>query len=380
MVKISVVIPVYNAENFLYESLSSVLNQTLGDIELICVNDGSKDRSLRILEKFAKEDNRIKIIDQENAGCGAARNRALDEATGDYIYFFDPDDYILPDAFEKLYVTAINTDSDIVLFKIAKFRDGEPIDYTRPGFDLENDLGTDFDFENSSFKVQDVKRHVLNSSFAPWTKLYKREFLDGYDDFRFPINIPFDDVPFHVKSMLRSSKIGFVPEYLYHYRLSNPNSVNNTSTNAIFIMDIIDIVENFLKENGYWEDYIKEFYLFKVDQIFYYILSANLEDYYQRARKELFKAREDMANDNLPDDILYQWHLKFYDFIYSSKTLEEYKLNVEIENIKNENRKLKENNERINNQKKKLQKQNEELLNSKSWRLTKPLRKLRNKF
>ena len=377
MVKISVVIPVYNAENFLYESLSSVLNQTLGDIELICVNDGSKDRSLRILEKFAKEDNRIKIIDQENAGCGAARNRALDEVTGDYIYFFDPDDYILPDAFAKLYDNAINNDSDIVLFKIAKFRDGEPIDYSRPGFDFENDFEKDVDFENFSFNIHEAKRHVLNSSFAPWTKLYKREFLDSYDDFRFPTDIPFDDVPFHVKSMLRASRISYVPDYLYHYRLSNPNSVNNTSTNAIFIMDIIGIVEKFLKDNDYWDDFINEFYLFKVDQIFYYILSANLEEYYQRARKELIKVGEDMEEYNLSDDILYAWHFKYYEFIYASNTLEEYKLNVEIENIKNENKKLKKDNKKLNNQKKKLQRQNKELFNSKSWKITKPLRKLK---
>ena len=82
MVKISVIIPVYNAEEFLDEAINSVLNQTLSDIELVCVNDGSKDNSLAMLKDFAKKDERIKLIDQENAGCGAARNRALEDATG----------------------------------------------------------------------------------------------------------------------------------------------------------------------------------------------------------------------------------------------------------------------------------------------------------
>ena len=99
MVKISVVIPVYNVAEFLEEAISSLLNQTFEDFELICVNDGSKDNSLDILNDFAKKDSRVVVIDKENGGCGSARNRALDEAKGEYIYFFDPDDYILPDAF-----------------------------------------------------------------------------------------------------------------------------------------------------------------------------------------------------------------------------------------------------------------------------------------
>ena len=112
MVKISVVIPVYNVAEFLEEAISSLLNQTFEDFELICVNDGSKDNSLDILNDFAKKDSRVVVIDKENGGCGSARNRALDEAKGEYIYFFDPDDYILPDAFERLYENIVNNDSD----------------------------------------------------------------------------------------------------------------------------------------------------------------------------------------------------------------------------------------------------------------------------
>ncbi len=378
MAKISVVIPVYNAEEFLNDSLSSVLNQTFDDIELICVNDGSKDNSLNILKKFAEEDERIKIIDQENAGCGAARNRALDEVSGDYIYFFDPDDYILPDAFERLYNNAKNNQSDIVLFKVAKFRDGEPIDYSQPGFEFEKDFPSDVNFEELSFNYKDVKRHVLNSAFAPWTKLYKSEFINSYDDFRFPVNLPFDDVPFHVKSMLRASRISFVPDYLYHYRLSNPNSVNNTSTNAIFIMDIIDMVEDFLKENNFFDEFIKEFYLFKVNQIFYYIQTANLEEYYQRARTELLKVREDMASHNLDDDILAKWHLEYFEFIYASNTLEEYKLNLKVNQLKKQNKKLKKQNKMLKKECNDLKKLNKEISGSKSWKITKPLRNIGN--
>ena len=134
MTKVSVIIPVYNAAEYLEESIGSVLNQTLEDIELICVNDGSKDNSLEMLNDFAKKDHRVKVIDKPNGGCGSARNKALDNATGEFIYFFDPDDYILENCFEELYNNAINNDTDLVMFKIARFRDGEPINYNIPGF------------------------------------------------------------------------------------------------------------------------------------------------------------------------------------------------------------------------------------------------------
>ena len=112
MVKISVILPIYNIANFLEESLKSVLNQTLKDIEVICINDGSTDNSLEILNKFAKKDNRIKIIDKKNEGTGVTRNIGLNEASGDYIYFFDPDDYIVENTLYELYENITLNNSD----------------------------------------------------------------------------------------------------------------------------------------------------------------------------------------------------------------------------------------------------------------------------
>ena len=357
MVKISVVIPVYNAEEFLLESMNSLLNQTFEDFELICVNDGSKDNSLNILNDFAKKDNRVKVFNQENAGCGAARNKALNEAKGDYIYFFDPDDYILSDAFEKLYENAINTQSDIVLFKIAKFRDGESVDYSSPGFNFDDEFPESFDFNNKSFQYKDVKRHVLNSSFAPWTKLYKKEFLDSYDDFRFPTGLAFDDVPFHVMAMLRASKISFIPDYLYHYRLSNPNSVNNTSSNGIYIMDIVDIVEDFLKQNNYYNEFYNEFYKFKIEQILYYLISSNSQDYYEKAKTELLKVKQEyFENPEHEEGFIKKYMLNKYNAVIESDTFTECKLSFEILELKRKNKRLKKENKKLKKQLKKMKK------------------------
>lgn len=321
MVKISVVIPVYNVEEYLEDSISSLLNQTFEDFELICVNDGSKDNSLDILKKFAKLDSRVVVINKENGGCGSARNRGLDEAKGDYIYFFDPDDYILPNAFEELYNNVTNNKSDFVMFKVAFFMEGEPIDYSNPLFDLD-EIFKDIDFNNFTFTYKDVKQHVLNSGFAPWTKLYRADFLNKYPDFRFDLGLAFDDVPFHVKSMLRARKISFAPNYYYHYRYANPNSVNNTSSNGIDLMKIIDIVEDFIKKENYFDELKNEFFCFKISHISAYMISSNSEEYFKLAKQKLLELNENDLKE-IPNDLLKKYYL-----IVGSNSFKEYKFKL----------------------------------------------------
>ena len=279
-----------------------------------------------MLENFSKIDNRIKIIDQENQGCGAARNKALDNATGDYIYFFDPDDYLVPDALEKLYENAISNNSDFVIFKIASFRDGEPINYDEPGFEFEK-IFNDVDFNNFTFNYRAIKRHVLLSSFAPWTKFYKKEFLDKYDDFRFHINVAFDDVPFHVQSMLRAKRISYVPEFFYHYRLSNPNSVNNTASNAPDIFKIVDYVENFLKNENFFDEFREDFIIFKITQLSMYISSSRSEDYFKMVKSSINEMNF-LDSDAYVSVIKRNNALRRYNAIINSNSIREYELNL----------------------------------------------------
>ena len=375
--KISVIIPVYNAEQYLEEAINSLLNQTLADFELICVNDGSKDNSLKMLQEYAKDDSRFKIIDQPNAGCGASRNRALKEACGEYIYFFDPDDFISEEAFEKLYNNAVNNKSDLVIFKIARFKEGYDIDYSNPGFNLES-VFKNKNFNNFTFNYKDVKRFVLNRSFAPWTKLYKKEFLDKYYDIRFPINLAYDDVPFHIQSMLRAEKISFIPEFFYFYRF-NPNSIINTASNGMDIFTIVDIVKEFLIKNKFYDEFIEEFKFFKIAQILNYIISTDSEEYFQLAKSEFSKIHLDKNN------ILLKATLSRYNLVLKSNSLKEYvdnehslkieELSSNIKSFERSNEKLIKENKKLEKELEKSKKIHDSISSSRSWKITKKFRK-----
>lgn len=358
MVQISVLIPVYNASEYLSDSISSILNQSFKDIELICVNDGSKDNSLSLLNDFAANDSRVKVIDKENGGCGSARNRALEEAKGEYVYFFDPDDIVEENALELAYASAIKNNSDLVIFK-ANIFDSNGISNKEVFFYYDKTINEN-KFDNLSF--EDIKQYVLKGGYAPWSKLYKKELLDSYDDFKFDLGIAFDDVPFHVKSMIRAKKISFVNEYLYHYRVDNVNSVNSTASNGFDIFKIINIVEDILRKENCFEVLKKEFYFFNVVHILLYILNTNSAKYYGLAREKFLKIDKKYIEDN-PDIS------RRYDLVISYENYDDFKipyellltindknskinlLKKEVSSLKKKNKKLKEENKLLSKSK-----------------------------
>lgn len=121
---VSIIVPIYNVEQYLKECLDSLVNQTLQDIEIICVNDGSPDNSADIVRKYMQADSRIKLIEQENRGLSGARNAGLKVAKGEYVYFMDSDDWLEHDAMEMCYQVAIRDNVDVVLFDALSFKDG----------------------------------------------------------------------------------------------------------------------------------------------------------------------------------------------------------------------------------------------------------------
>ena len=209
-IKISVILPVYNVEKYLAECLDSIINQTLKEIEIICVNDGSTDNSLAILKEYASKDKRIKIIDISNRGCGYARKIALKEVKGEYVLLCDSDDkYSSNESFVEMYEKIVTSRADLLLFDYYFITDKEEyIKYPVP----EKEIFNYKDFDNFYFVP-----------VAPWMKLYKKSFLDKYQDWYFPEeNVKSGDTPLHFQVIIRADSISYLNKPLYvHYKRKN---------------------------------------------------------------------------------------------------------------------------------------------------------------
>ena len=219
MVKISIVIPVYNAEKYLRQCLDSLIGQTLKNIEIICVNDGSKDNSLEILREYKNKDSRIVIIDQINQGVSVARNNALKIAKGEYIGFVDSDDWVDADFFEKLYYSAIKNDCDIAVGGIAwNFTSGE-LDF----IDLKFKKSKIFNKTPDKYKITRVAKAAYM-----WNKIYKKELFEKLK-LEFEPGICYEDMMFSHIILHESEKLVTVPNTFYHYR-ANPLSLVHNDT------------------------------------------------------------------------------------------------------------------------------------------------------
>ena len=206
--KVSVIIPVYNVEQYLRECLDSVVNQTFCDIEIICIDDGSTDSSGTILDEYASKDSRFVTLRQANAGQAAARNKALGIASGEYVLFVDSDDRINLDLIEKTYSVAVSSGSELVMFYM--FSTDSEASKANISFSIPN---SDDDFLNK-----------LELAFfqcpGPCKWLWKKCLIDRIN-LRFHEGIKFEDVPFVLKGTLHSNYIHVFPEALYFYRLNN---------------------------------------------------------------------------------------------------------------------------------------------------------------
>lgn len=214
MTKLSIIVPVYNVEKYLPKCLESLIKQTLKDIEIICVNDGSMDNSLAILKEFASKDSRIRIIDNQHQGVAKTRNTGIEQSTGEYIGFVDSDDYIDIDFFEKLYNSATKSNSDIAIASILKHK---------KFFNIYNAKYTK---EETAITIQDKiklcedKKHFF---FYAWNKIYHSGFIKE-NNIKFSEGQIYEDVMFAIKALYYSNKIISVYGTKYHY-IEHENSL-----------------------------------------------------------------------------------------------------------------------------------------------------------
>lgn len=317
--KVSIIIPVYNPGDLLVKCLDSVVSQTLNEIECICIDDESTDNSLEILQTYAKNDNRFKILTQKHSGAGTARNKGIENSNGEYIVFLDSDDWIERDMCESLYIRAKQLDVDLILF-----------DSTRHVESNKNRDLIHFDLnkfnEYSIFDYHKIKDKVLNGPYGViWCKFYKTSFIKE-NNIDFPKHIMYNDVEFHIKSLLLSKKIAYYPKIFYHYmrveHQSLQNSLVNTSEAMVFY-DVMKDIESFLNDFKFMDEFKTEFLNFSFYEFRNKLNSIDLsykEEYYKIIKEFFLSLSLEVSNfNNL--DIEY---FIFYLNLINSETYQEF--------------------------------------------------------
>lgn len=255
MIKISIIIPIFNVEEYLPKCLDSVLSQTLKDIEVICVNDGSTDGSLRVLQEYKSKDDRIIIIDKKNEGSGIARNMGLLSARGEYVYFADSDDWLEKEtALETIYEAAEKDCLDILIFGgYSCYRKYDKIIKWKGRYRLD-DLNKKYFQE--VFSANDIKNDIFKFPSTAWTKLYRRDFLLE-NDIRFqPIKVGQDQL-FFFHSMITAKRMKVLNKYFYCYRKERVGSVTAVRKKKNFSpIYVTRAIEELLKKLDKTEDYL----------------------------------------------------------------------------------------------------------------------------
>lgn len=238
--KVSVVVPVFNVQSYLAECLDSLIQQTLQDIQIIVVNDGSTDNSLAIAQQYASQDSRIAIIDKENGGYGHSMNRGIEAAQGDYIGIVESDDCARPAMFEKLYEQACIHDADIVrsnYFTMAE---------KGTKFEVIDVLGISEAPYYQSISPQDYPL-ILRGSPAIWTGIYKTDFLRSNDiSFLESPGASYQDTGFFLKAITTAQTMVLVREAYLNYRIDNESSSVKSGAKAFCVYDEYASFEQFL--------------------------------------------------------------------------------------------------------------------------------------
>lgn len=244
--KVSVVIPCYNVEKYLHQCLDSVVNQTLKELEIICVNDGSKDSTLSIIQEYAAKDDRIRIIDKPNGGYGESMNRGFDLATGEYIGIIESDDYAELDMFEKLYNCAKEHNLDVVKSGFFYF-------YSKPEErNIPNPIASYITSHRTFCPVTDFKAKMemvdfFNIKPTIWSAIYRKDFIRS-NNIRFneTPGASYQDASFNFKVWTCAKRVRLLEECFLHYRQDNEASSINSPGKVYCICDEYNEMARFL--------------------------------------------------------------------------------------------------------------------------------------
>ncbi|MBR1825091.1 MAG: glycosyltransferase [Alphaproteobacteria bacterium] len=296
MTKISIIVPVYNVEKYLGKCIESLIAQTMHDIEIICINDGSTDDSSLILQNFAAKDKRIIIIDKENEGPGIARNIGIQKAQGEYIGFVDPDDWVKEDMYEKLYTQAKKLDSDIVICDYVRYEDwnekivphcffqkavkyikSEPINIPS-GENIDREVLLDT---------------LLISPCYSVNRIYRRTFLQQ-NKITYSEHYCYEDCPFILKSHLLAQKVSFTDYAGYIYRLRQDSLVRGYANKYIDFCEVVKLLEQIIATQKLSERLALNLHYFRIMNMAwsYMLVSAKEKKSLLRQARKLLSVKE----------------------------------------------------------------------------------------
>ena len=274
---ISVIVPVYNVEKYLDRCLDSLVNQTFNNLEIIVVNDGTKDNSQSIIDRYVKKyPEKIKSYIKENGGLGDARNYGLKYATGKYLTFLDSDDYVEKDLYENMYKLAKENDSDLVVGNLEYFwEDGSKNSYIKKGL---NNVCDD-----------KVKCLFLSPLFA-WNKLYKKELFEKLNC-KYPVGLWYEDIPVTLKYISEINNVSYYDKIGYHYAQRKGSILGSSYNEKMYdIFKIFESVIDDFKQRKKYEKYYDELeYLFVEHFLVYGAFRFLRTDHYKEMMNKSFE-------------------------------------------------------------------------------------------
>lgn len=290
MPKVSVIIPVYNVEKYLRQCIESIINQTLNDIEVICVNDGSSDLSLDILNEYQARDKRVIVVSQKNKGTGVARNVGIEKSSGECLVFVDPDDWLELNALEELYNLYKENDVDIVshnhtYIDEANDKRGEVIFSEHAFYCLKTNIEDNdiYDWErinNKGFSLLPL---------ASWGRLYSANFIKG-NNIKFAPNKCSEDNIFTIKSFMLAKGILYTKKVLYNYRVRVDSCSHKISSDNFCIFDNIKLLKDFLIEKNWFDKYEEEYFEYAIYILLWHyklVPSSEIRKYLRACKKVL---------------------------------------------------------------------------------------------
>lgn len=330
MPKVSVVMPVYNASRFLNDSISSILNQTLDDLELICVDDGSTDDSMDILNKFKDDDSRVKVFSLKHQGGGNARNYGLEKITGEYLFCMDADDLLDLNAFEDFYKIASEKELDFLVFKAINYG-------------VEKDHYFETEYQNMSriyskvkdnvFSFNDLGDLLFDFNVSPWCKFYNAEFIKSTNA-KFRENSKFHDNNFFWSIIFKAKRIYFVDEFYYTRKRYDQSLTASSDSGHTDMIPVTNDIIFIFKNQGRLENYKNKLYNLKIT----WITDRYNQVKDKNAKKEFFeKMKKDYENISYAD-LLDNTNRFVYDSVLYSKDFTEFDKLKRFYQIANENK------------------------------------------